>query len=357
MLLLIQNSFCDLHITNKDIVLTKQIYPDHIRQLMEEVQRLMQDDTADYKEPLIICFEILAMYPQHQEASQLVMDIYSEPRLIYETRQAVCQHIEEWDDRPFQFRLRLAHSFRRLHCWLDEQLLESDVSLSPDIIQIVQNANRLMTHHQSETASSDEDLAWYLYRQAIEHTERPDLLLLYAGNQYAAHGFFAESASLLNELLTKYGSIENALSLWSEVRWWRDHQYQLPWIPPYFPGNGRRWKTINQRINPQAYQIDQNQQPIQGSQAVRLLDPDIIDQINGFTLDFGEYPQNSLVDWSYLDAIENDSITMSDFPEWAQYLIKDIDDPVEEDRFVQYLLRLLSNPTNNTNHKDLNNYF
>ncbi len=325
--------------------------------MMDEARRLLQDETAEYKACLILCYEILAIYPQHQDAADLVKEVFADPRLIYETRQAICQTIEEWDDRPFQFRLRLAHSFQRLSCWVEKSEIDIEAYISSDILQIVQNANRLLSHPQSETAVFDEDLAWYLYRQAIEHSDLPDMILLYAGGQYARQGFFAESASLLHELLMTHGNIDNALSLWAEVCWWRDHQYQLPWIPPYYPGNGRRWEIINKRINPDFGDAENSTQPIQGSQAVRLLDPEIINQINHFELDFDMETNTDLVDWGYLDALENNSITMADFPEWAQYLIKDIDDPAEEDRFIQYLLRLLSNPTNNTNHKDLNNYF
>ncbi len=337
--------------------MTKRIYPDYIQQMMGEARRLLAGDTAVFQESLLICYEILALHPEHQAASLLIMEIFSEPRLIYENRQAICQTIEEWDDRPFQFRLRLAKSFQRMGCWVGRGQMSRERAVSEDVAQIVSNADRLLQQNQQALFPADEDLAWYLYRQAIAHAKHPAKLLLYAGYQYANRGFFVESAELLQELLITYGDADDALKLWAEVCWWRDHQYRLPWIPPYFPGNGRRWKIVRNRIDPQLNAKMAGQKSLQGSQAVKLLDPEIIKQINHFSLDFEIAVPDSLVDWSYLEAVENNLISMVDFPEWAQYLIKDIDDPDEEDRFVQYLLRLLSNPTNNTNHTDLHNFF
>jgi hypothetical protein len=86
------------------------------------------------------------------------------------------------------------------------------------------------------------------------------------------------------------------------------------------------------------------------------LNSEIIAQINELSAEF-EIQPSQLVDWGYLEKLENNTIRVSDFPEWAQYLIQDIDDPMEEIQFINYLLRLLSNPTNNPNRSDLDNFF
>ena len=53
---------------------------------------------------------------------------------------------------------------------------------------------------------------------------------------------------------------------------------------------------------------------------------------------------DTAVDWSYLDKLESGDIDTSQFPEWAQYLLLEIDDPQQELFLKQYLLSYLSNP-------------
>jgi hypothetical protein len=57
-----------------------------------------------------------------------------------------------------------------------------------------------------------------------------------------------------------------------------------------------------------------------------------------------EAGEHTAVDWSYLDKLENGDIDTSQFPEWAQYLLLEIDDPQQELFLKQYLLSYLSNP-------------
>jgi hypothetical protein len=53
----------------------------------------------------------------------------------------------------------------------------------------------------------------------------------------------------------------------------------------------------------------------------------------------------SSVDWQYLDKLENDEIDITHFPEWAQYMLVEIDDPQVESYLKQFLLSYLANPS------------
>ncbi len=350
--------------------MTKSDYPNYVRHLLNQARQMSTDQTIEVKDTLRICIEILALYPDYQEAADLVLEIFSEPRLIYENRQALCVDIEEWDDRPHQFRARLAKSFHLMCCWSGhqsqhEQIRWQDISISSDVAQIIDVAMQFLYQDAFTGDSSGQDVAWYLFRRAVDQTDQRANVLLKIAYQYACAGYFAEAAELLHEMLAEHGELDDALRLWAEVSWWRDHQYQIPWIPPYFPGNGRRWQRIHERLNPEQANLPKT------TKLNRIVDPEVeslskkfqtppsinlevIHQINSLPVELDLQPSN-LVDWEYLEKLEDDSLCLSDFPEWAQYLIKDIDDPTEEIQFINYLLRLLSNPTNNPNRKDHDN--
>ena len=352
--------------------MTTSDYPNYVRHLLNQAREMSTDQTIEVKDTLRICIEILALYPDYQDAADLILKIFSDPRLIYENRQALCIDIEEWDDRPHQYRARLAKSFHLMCCWSghkpkNEQVRWQEIGVSPDVAQIIDVGTQFLYQDALSGSSSGQEVAWHLFRRAVAQTDQPASVLLKIAYQYACAGYFAEAAELLYELLAEYGELDDAVRLWAEVFWWRDHQYQIPWIPPYFPGNGRRWQRINARLNPAQDDLPKT------TKLSRVIDPEvetlskkfqtppsinleIIHQINSLPVAL-EIQPSDLVDWQYLEKLENDSLHISDFPEWAQYLINDIDDPIEEIQFINYLLRLLSNPTNNPNRTDFDNLF
>lgn len=352
--------------------MTTSDYPNYIQQMLNQARRALAEQTSEFKDILRISIEVLALYPDHQDAAALIMELFSDPRLIYENRQALCVEIEEWDDRPHQFRARLAKSFNLMCCWSGHgqqgvQTNWQETAVSPEVVQIIDVATRFLYQDASTDSLSGQDMAWHLYRRAVGHSDQRARVLLRIGYQYACLGYFAEAAEILYEMLAEHGELDDALRLWVEVCWWRDHQFQIPWIPPYFPGNGRRWQRIYGRLNPDHAPLPET------TKLNRIMDPEvenlskkfripsplnleIIHQINSLPVEPDVKP-SQLVDWDYLEKLENDSLRLSDFPEWAQYLIKDINDPTEEIQFINYLLRLLSNPTNNPDRTDLDNFF
>ena len=234
--------------------MTESGYPNYIQQMLDQAQRTLADEATEYKATLKICIEILALYPDHPGAAALILETFSDPRLIYENRQALCVAIEEWDDRPQQFRARLAKSFNMMCCWSRHKQESTqpewqETAVPQDVASIINEADFLMSQNWAEEAFSGQEAAWHLYRQAFARTNEPARVFLYVAHQYACLGYFAEAAELLHELLAVHGDFDDALRLWVEVCWWRDNRYQIPWIPPYFPGNGRRWERITARLN------------------------------------------------------------------------------------------------------------
>jgi hypothetical protein len=84
-------------------------YPEYVHRTLaragEEVQWYCgQPDAA------ALCFDVPALFPDCREAGGLVYELFCDEWLIYNNRVAIQQNIDEWDDRPWQHRRRLALS-------------------------------------------------------------------------------------------------------------------------------------------------------------------------------------------------------------------------------------------------------
>jgi hypothetical protein len=54
-------------------------------------------------------------------------------------------------------------------------------------------------------------------------------------------------------------------------------------------------------------------------------------------------PADGPVNWHYLNLLESGDIDSSQFPEWAQYMLLDIDNPRQEQFLKRYLLEYFAN--------------
>ncbi len=85
-------------------------YPAYIHRLLDEAR----DEGQWYggqSEAAAKCYEVLTLFPNHHEASELIYELFCDPWLIYDNRVALQQQIDEWDDRPWQQRRRAALAF------------------------------------------------------------------------------------------------------------------------------------------------------------------------------------------------------------------------------------------------------
>jgi hypothetical protein len=199
------------------------------------------------------------------------------------------------------------------------------------------------------------EAAWQIFQEAIRLSKDPHATLFWVGKEYAQQGYFAESVDVLEELLRRYPQDRSARRLWVEVRWWRDHQHQIPWIPP--AGDGSRFRRMMMEKDPDGLAASESPESIlnqyrppspqglpPGISALEYTPLNIDDQLNRLLDAPSETPKDtpvdkrsSPVDWSYLDAIERREIDVSKFPRWARDFLDDIDDP-EQRRFTEEML-------------------
>ena len=72
----------------------------------------------------------------------------------------------------------------------------------------------------------------------------------------------------------------------------------------------------------------------------------LVEEITAVLNDLPTTPEqnDSPVNWRYLDQLESGEIDVAQFPEWAQYLLLEIDDPQQEQFLKRFILQYLSNP-------------
>jgi len=324
---------------------------------------LLAEDDFTSPDAAAICYDILALFPDCKEASDLVLEAFNDPWVIRENRKAIGRTIDEWDDRDWQERRRLALSFRMMCRW-EGQYREYNDALDPedvcpsDVKEMLEEGRGQLLQDYLLGASRGSETAWPIFQEAISRTTRPRAAMLWAADLYADQGFFAESVEVLAQLMAQFPRDEEARRFWAEVRWWRDHQDQIPWIPPQTRGDGRRYRQMMRQIdsefaaNEEAYMRPLEYVPPD----MEKLPPDfelpppvaaeLIARVEEALaeLEPGETAASSRVDWSYLDRLEHGQVESSDFPAWAQYLLLDIDDPDHLAWLQQFFMQRFSNP-------------
>ena len=195
---------------------------------------------------------------------------------------------------------------------------------------------------------------WQIFQEAIRLSKDPYATLYWVGKHYAEQGYFAESVDVLEDLLRKYPEAKDARRLWVEVRWWRDNQTRIPWIPPR--GDGSRFRRMMSQTDPDGLAASESPESIlnqyrppdpedlpSGMKFIDYLPDELDKKVNGLFGSPQEDSQVSPVDWSYLDAIERREIDVSKFPQWARQFLDDIDDPEQRKYTEEMLLEQFSN--------------
>jgi len=91
-------------------------YPDYVHKMLARARAEGQWQAAQ-ADAAGICFDVLALFPDCEEAKELVYELFCNEWTIYDNRVAIQRNIDEWDDRPWQQRRRLALSFRFMSRW------------------------------------------------------------------------------------------------------------------------------------------------------------------------------------------------------------------------------------------------
>lgn len=339
-------------------------YPPYIRRLLAQAQALLDEDDYGQADAAALCFEVLALFPENQEAAELVYRAFSDPWLIRDNRKAISRNIDEWDDRPWQQRRRLAFSFRYMSRWEERHRRYDEEAVPPDVSAMLDEGRHQLLQDYLMGQSRGSEVAWSIFQEAIKRTGDPLEAMLWIGHLYADQGYFAESVEVLEDLLSRYPDADAARRLWAEVRWWRDNQHRIPWIPPAGSGDGSRFRRMIARVDPEFAEEDSATPPMDHIPPDKAnlpadfdLPPSLPDELQD-TIEaaLGQAampsPAESLVDWSYLDLLESDEIDVTRFPKWAQHLLLALRDPEQEAFMKQYLLSYLANPPTTDDEED-----
>lgn len=304
-------------------------YPAYVQRLLAQAREEGQWHCGQ-TDAAALCFEVLALFPDNREAADLVYEVFCDEWLIYDNRVALQRHIDEWDDRPWQQRRRLALSFRFMSRWEDrhrqyEKGYEHERNGPPDVAELLEAGHGELLHAYCLGDNECTNLAWVHFEEACRRAKDLRLTLFWIGRQYAELGFFADAAEVLTELCAKFND-ESARRLLAEVRWWRDNGHRIPWIPP--AGDGSRYKRMMSFIDPDAPDdeeiIRQLRQkaglpdPVEQGPA---LNPELAEAVASAVSALSEssVPEKTLVDWSFLD---EDDGQPGELPDWAKKMMR-----------------------------------
>jgi hypothetical protein len=337
-------------------------YPEYVSRMLAEARGLLEEDDYGQMDAAALCFDVLALFPEHQEAANLVLEAYSNPQLIRDNRKAIGRHVDEWDDRVWQQRRRLALSFRYTCRWEGQyrqydEAVDMDDVMPGDVREMLDEGRMQLLQDYLLGQSRGSEVAWPIFQEAFKRTAKPEAAMLWVGELYADQGYFAEGVDVLQMLLSQFPNSQDGRRLWAEVRWWRDYQNRIPWIPPQTSANGRRYRQMMSQIDPEfAAEPDVFDSPFDhippnleklpdDFELPAPIQDELIAKVEEALAGLpNEMVGNTAVDWSYLDKLENGEIDTSQFPEWAQYLLLEIDDLQQELFLKQYLLSYFSNP-------------
>ncbi|MCA9971694.1 MAG: tetratricopeptide repeat protein, partial [Anaerolineales bacterium] len=173
---------------------------------------------------------------------------------------------------------------------------------------------------------------------------------------FADQGFFADAVEMLERLLAQFPGDAAARRLWAEVRWWRDHAHRVPWIPPAGDGRAGRFQRVMARLEPDYPDLELAAEPplahippdAEKLPADFALPPQLPPELEAALVqalgESAEPPADTPVDWSYLDVLESGAVDVAKLPSWAQYLLRELDNPAQETAVLQLILSLLADP-------------
>jgi hypothetical protein len=115
-----------------------------------------------------LCFDVLALFPDCQEASDLVYEFFCDEWTIYDNRNAIQQNIDEWDDRPWQQRRRLALSFRFMSRWDGKYEALMERGGPKDVSKILHEGKMELFDAYCLGDGECTDYAWSIFGDATE---------------------------------------------------------------------------------------------------------------------------------------------------------------------------------------------
>ncbi len=280
-------------------------YPDYVHQTLARARDIGQWYCGQ-ADAAALCFDVLALFPDCEEAQELVYQLFCDKWTIYDNRVAIQQNIDEWDDRPWQQRRRLALSYGFMSRWEGKyDIRKMERSSSADVKKILDDGKMELLGAYCLGDEECTDYAWSIFADALNKAKDPHMTLFWIGKQYADLGFFADAAEALGELYSRFNDAD-ARRLLAEIIWWRDNADRIPWIPP--EGDGSRYDRLMKSIDPSAPKTNDYVREVRNeNQRERItpyrpsIDNQLASLFNQSIPDKKDLPAPSIVDWSFLD--------------------------------------------------------
>jgi hypothetical protein len=312
-------------------------YPDYVYKTLARAR----DEGQWYASQSIAagyCFDVLALFPDCDEAKDLVYELFCDEWTNYDYRVAIQQNVDEWDDRPWQQRRRLALSYRFTSQWggwdrEHKRRYRHELDGPKDIAKILDDGRMELLGAYCLGDEECSDYAWSIFSDALEKTNDPHTALLWIGKTYADLGFFTDSAEALGELCSRFDD-PDAKRLLVEVAWWRDNAHRIPWIPP--AGDGSRYDRMMDFIDPSLPKTNEEIRRVRTENQKERIAPyrPSIDAklAKLFAVSIPEETSApNLVDWSFLDRDDGQPSEPADWvKKQVRILERDMDDDVKE---------------------------
>jgi len=306
-------------------------YPDYVHQMLARAREEGQWYAAQ-SDASALCFDVLALFPDCEEAKELVYELFCDEWTIYDNRVALQQNIDEWDDRPWQQRRRLALSYRFISRWDGKHEMIMDRGGPKDVRKILEDGKMELLGAYCLGDEECTDYAWSIFADALQKAKDPRATFYWIGWQYADLGFFADAAEALGELCSRFND-DKARRLLAEVVWWRDNAHRIPWIPP--DGDSSRYDRMMELIDPGALKTKEYVSRVRNeNQKERIapyrpsIDKGLAHLFEQSMPEKKEKPTSTLVDWSFLD---RDDGQPRELPDWAKRQIKRLERFRDED--------------------------
>lgn len=313
-------------------------YPDYVHQTLARARDEGQWYAAQ-ADAAALCFDILALFPDCTAAGDLAYELFCDEWTIYDNRVAVQQNIDEWDDRPWQQRRRLALSFRFMSRWDGKYEAMMERGGPKDVRPILHAGKMELLGAYCLGDEECTDYAWTIFADALQKSNDPQATLHWIGWQYTDLGFFADAAEALGELCSRFRDAK-ARRLLAEVIWWRDNAHRIPWIPP--GGDGSRYDRMMEYIDPTAPKTNEEVQRFRNeNQKERIapyrptIDPGLAKLFEQSTPDKKEAVIPSIVDWGFLDRDDGQPGEPAD---WVKKYIQRLERWGEDDETHQEMI-------------------
>ncbi len=331
-------------------------YPEYITEMLKQARAMFKDENSADADAVGVCYDVLALFPDCIEASELILEGFSTPWLIRDYRKAIARLIDEWDDRPWQQRHRLALSygyFSQWKHWTMDGEEEKNEQLV-DVQNILEEGDKQLLQAYLTGVERATDIAWAIFQEALHHAKNLRITSLWIANNYAQRGFFGEAVDILETTHQAFLDDETR-RLWAEVRWWRDNQHRIPWIPP--DGDGSRYEKYLKKYDPERWEFEKNSHPLSREYhppdlsklptdfvIPQPFSEDLEAQLDQIMSASPPIPSQSVIDWSYLNELESGEIDIHKFPKWVRELLEEIDDPALRAECAADFLERFSTP-------------